>query len=303
MKQEVKIDQADYTVFVLVRDDAGNAKTGVAFGDIDLAYARVETDNDVTTTDVAPADLAGPVLTDPHLDWGFLEVSAGDHPGLYRLDIADEVFAAGAWSAVVSLTGAGLEPSHLEFMMVPEQPYVGVEATSAVTAIGALHNFDHANDDVALVTLVTTTTNSTNAETAIGLLHNFDPANDDVAVVTLVDTTTANTDMRGTDGVSLVVPPSVAQLNARTLVAGNYAVAGTAMTLNAAGVDLIWNEVMEAGATARQSLTISNAFCAGITTGGATAIINFRNLADTVNRIRMTGVDADGDRTGVALDL
>jgi len=131
MKQEVKQDQADYTILILVRDDSGNAKTGLAFGDIDLAYARVETDNDVTTTDVAPANLAGPALTDPHLDWGFLEVSAGDHPGLYRLDIADAVFASGAWSAVVSLVGAGLEPSHCEFVLVPSLPYDGVALNSA----------------------------------------------------------------------------------------------------------------------------------------------------------------------------
>ena len=121
MKQEVKIDQADYTVFILVRDTSGNAKTALVFTDIDLAYARVETDNDVTTTDVAPATLAN--LTAAHDDWGFLLVSDTDHPGLYRLDIADAVFATGAWSAVVTLTGAGLEPSHLEFVMVPESPY------------------------------------------------------------------------------------------------------------------------------------------------------------------------------------
>jgi hypothetical protein len=140
MKQEVKQGQTDYTILILVRDDSGNAKTGLAFGDIDLAYARVEVDNDVTTTDVAPADLAGPVLSDEHLDWGFLEVSAGDHPGLYRLDIADAVFASGSWSAVVSLVGAGLEPSHCEFVLTTEAPYSKVvpDAAGVVAAfIGA----------------------------------------------------------------------------------------------------------------------------------------------------------------------
>lgn len=130
MKQEVKQGQTDYTTLVLVRDTSGNAKTALAFGDIDLAYARVETDNDVTTTDVAPADLVTPALTDPHLDWGFLEVSAADHPGIYRLDYADAVFAAGAWSAVVTLTGAGLEPSHMEFMLIPAAPIDGVQLQS-----------------------------------------------------------------------------------------------------------------------------------------------------------------------------
>lgn len=132
MKQEVKQGQTDYTILILVRGTDGNAETGLAFGDIDLAYTRVETDNDVTTTDVAPADLASPALTDPHLDWGFLEVSATDHPGLYRLDIADAVFASGAWSAVVTLTGTGLEPSHCEFVLVPTAPYDGVTVAAIV---------------------------------------------------------------------------------------------------------------------------------------------------------------------------
>jgi len=37
-------------------------------------------------------------------------------------------------------------------------------------------------------------------------LNDFDPANDTVALVTLVQTTTTNTDMRGTDGANTVVP-------------------------------------------------------------------------------------------------
>ena len=145
MKQEVKIGQTDYSSFILVRDTSGNAKTGLAYTDIDLAYARMETDNDATTTDVAPATLAS--LTAAHSDWGFLEVSATDHPGLYRLDYADAVFASGAWSAVVSLTGTGLEPSHCEFVLTPESPYNGVDVYSvAGTAQTANDNGADIND-------------------------------------------------------------------------------------------------------------------------------------------------------------
>lgn len=115
-KQRVLIGQTDYTVLVMMRDDAGAPATALAHTDIDIAYARVETDNDVTTADVAPADLAN--LTAAHTDWGWEVVSATDHPGLYRLDIADAVFASGAWSAVVSVTGTGLDPAHLEFELV-----------------------------------------------------------------------------------------------------------------------------------------------------------------------------------------
>ena len=117
MKQEVPLGQVDYTVLVKIRTDAGAPATGLDEGDIDIAYARVETDNDVTTSDVTPAALTA--LTDAHTDWGFEEVSATDHPGVYRLDVADAVFASGAWSAVVSITGAGLDPADLEFVLVP----------------------------------------------------------------------------------------------------------------------------------------------------------------------------------------
>jgi hypothetical protein len=116
MKQQVLIGQTDYTVLVKIRDDAGAPATGLTEASIDIAYARVETDNDVTTSDVTPAALTA--LTDAHTDWGFEEVSATDHPGLYRLDIADAVFASGAWSAVVSITGTGLDPADLEFVFL-----------------------------------------------------------------------------------------------------------------------------------------------------------------------------------------
>lgn len=43
-----------------------------------------------------------------------------------------------------------------------------------------------------------------------------------VALVDLVTTTTTNTDMRGTDSANTVVPPSVSQFNARTLLAADY---------------------------------------------------------------------------------
>lgn len=102
--RDVLIGQTDYTVLVRITGTDGAPETGLAHTDIDIAYSRVETDNDVTTSDVAPADLAS--LTAAHSDWGWEEVSATDHPGLYRLDIADAVFAIGAWEAVVTITDA-----------------------------------------------------------------------------------------------------------------------------------------------------------------------------------------------------
>jgi hypothetical protein len=102
--REVLIGQTNYTVLVRITGTDGAPETGLTEASIDIAYARVETDNDVTTSDVTPASLAS--LTAAHSDWGFIEVSATDHPGLYRLDIADAVFATGAWEAVVTITDA-----------------------------------------------------------------------------------------------------------------------------------------------------------------------------------------------------
>jgi hypothetical protein len=142
MKQEVKIGQTDYTVLVLIRDTAGAPKTALtnASAGIDVCYTRVETDNDVVTTAGAVVALATPALADVHLDWGFLQVDATNAPGLYRLDIADGVFATGAWSAVVSLIATGIDPVHIEFILVPSSPYVGVQLdpTQAATTFASL---------------------------------------------------------------------------------------------------------------------------------------------------------------------
>ena len=116
MKQQVKIGTTDYTVLVLIRDTAGAPITGLTFASagIDVCYTRVETDNDVVLTAGAPVTTT---LTGTHVDWGFVEVDATNAPGLYKLDIADGVFASGAWSAVVSLICDGCDPVHLEFML------------------------------------------------------------------------------------------------------------------------------------------------------------------------------------------
>src|SRR4030042_1131894 len=142
MKQEVKIGQADYTVLILIRDTAGAAKTGLtnASAGLDVCYTRVETDNDVVVTAGAIVALATPALTDPHLDWGFLQVDATNAPGIYRLDIADGVFATGAWSAVVSLIATGIDPVHIEFVLVPVDPYTGVNVAEISNDSTAANN-------------------------------------------------------------------------------------------------------------------------------------------------------------------
>jgi hypothetical protein len=97
------LGSADVTVLVFVPDPAstdGSGKTGLNAVDLECAFTRVETDNDVVMTDVT-SSLNNIAITDVHTDWGWEEVSSTLSPGLYRLDIADAVFASGAVEAVV----------------------------------------------------------------------------------------------------------------------------------------------------------------------------------------------------------
>ena len=135
MKQEIKIGQQDYSVLIFIPDSAstvGAGKSGLVAADLTCSYTRVETDNDVVNTDVTATlnDLAN--LTAAHADWGLKEVSATLAKGLYRLDIADAVYATGAWSAVVyvCVTTGLAAASPMEFVLIPESPYVGVSLAS-----------------------------------------------------------------------------------------------------------------------------------------------------------------------------
>lgn len=144
MKQEIKIGRADYTVLVFIPDPAstdGSGKTGLAAANLTVSYTRVETDNDVVVTDVTSSlnDLAA--LTTAHTDWGLKEVSSTLAPGLYRLDIADAVFASGAWSAVVyvMVTTSAAAASPMEFVLVAHDPLdvLGVMTESYAALAGA----------------------------------------------------------------------------------------------------------------------------------------------------------------------
>ena len=81
MKQEIVTGTTDYTATILIRDTTGAPKTGLTFesAGLDVSYVRVETDNDVVVTAGAPVTTT---LTGVHVDWGFVEVDATNHPGL-----------------------------------------------------------------------------------------------------------------------------------------------------------------------------------------------------------------------------
>lgn len=105
--EPILIGTTDRTILVFIPDPAsttGAGKTGLNAAALTCTYTRVETDNDVVHNDVTSSlnDLSA--LTDAHNDWGVKEVNSTLSKGLYRLDLADAVFASGAWYAVVQVT-------------------------------------------------------------------------------------------------------------------------------------------------------------------------------------------------------
>ena len=92
---------------------------------------------------------------------------------------------------------------------------------NARTLVSASY-FDPAVDTVANVTTVATTTTNSDMRGTDSALLAANLTAGAVDNVTLVATTTTNTDMRGTDSANTVVPPSVAQFNARTILSADY---------------------------------------------------------------------------------
>jgi hypothetical protein len=140
----------DRSILVFIPDPAsttGQGKTGLNAAALTVTYTRVETDNDVVHTDVTSSlnDLSA--LTDAHNDWGVKEVSSTLSKGLYRLDIADAVFATGAWYAVVqvTITSGTAAATPKAFRLYDYDPSTGVKlgniahgGTSAVLTIERL---------------------------------------------------------------------------------------------------------------------------------------------------------------------
>lgn len=105
--EEMLIGVTDRTIPIFIPDPAsttGAGKTGLNAAAITVTYTRYETDNDVVTTDVTSSVNDLSALTDAHNDWGWKEVNSTLSKGQYRLDLADALFAAGAWYVVVQVT-------------------------------------------------------------------------------------------------------------------------------------------------------------------------------------------------------
>ena len=71
--------------------------------------------------------------------------------------------------------------------------------------------------------------------------------------------------------------------------------------LSAAGVDAVWDEVVEGGLTARQLVRVMASVLAGKASGGGTTTVTFTGVDGVTTRITAT-VDANGNRSAVTLN-
>jgi len=95
---------ADVTVYIFVPDSSssiGVGLTGLVYDSTSLVCYYVR-----TLAAAAQLALATQTVTGAHSDGGFVEVSAANMPGVYRLDLSDAVCAAGVSQAWVELKGA-----------------------------------------------------------------------------------------------------------------------------------------------------------------------------------------------------
>jgi hypothetical protein len=95
----------DVTLYLFVPDSSssvGGGLTGLVYNSASLVcyYTR-------SLAAAAQLNLATQTVTGAHSDGGFVEVSAANAPGLYRLDLSDAVCAVNAGQVWLELKGAG----------------------------------------------------------------------------------------------------------------------------------------------------------------------------------------------------
>jgi len=158
----------------------GNGLTGLLFNTAGLTayYTREATGTPVAIT-------LATMTAGTWASGGFVELDAANQPGLYQLGVPDAVAAAGEVYADISLKGAAnMFDVNFKVELINQ---IDLGSDNRV-----LNSADaHASGE--------TITGIAGTKNTLDDMNDFNSASDDVAVVTLVNTTTANTDMRGTD--------------------------------------------------------------------------------------------------------
>ncbi|MEO0449098.1 MAG: hypothetical protein AAFZ74_02125 [Pseudomonadota bacterium] len=129
---------------------------------------------------------------------------------------------------------------------------------------------------------------------AIGGLNDFDPANDTVARVTLVDTTTANTDMRGTNNAflaaSFVTPPTASEIYTEFTTGANedaFKADVSGITIDAAAIYTYFTDSNREDAFKADVSGISATVDLSPVTAAIAALNDFDPANDTVARVTL----------------
>jgi hypothetical protein len=222
----------------------------------------------------------------------------------------------------ITLSAAEMQCGHMiAYIIDQSSPQVWLDKTLIVETYGnasAQHAFDldtaqqavtvAAINDIDLSATMKTSVNAevdTALNTAIPAVNTADSIND-----ILLDT--LGTDVWATAARTLTAhafpftnpaaPTALANLTVGTVTAlTTWDKAGYA--LSAAGIDSVWDEVIEGAApTARQAMRLYLSALASKLSGAGTGTLVFRDYADSKDRITAT-VDASNNRTAIVTDV
>lgn len=118
MQKLIKKGSTDIALYFFITDStAFTPETGITVTDLDMQYVRTLT---------APSAKVDAIISDAdlttHVDNKIVEVDATDQPGLYMACFPDAAFATGVESVILSVTGAGFHPVHMEIQLVDFDP-------------------------------------------------------------------------------------------------------------------------------------------------------------------------------------
>jgi hypothetical protein len=276
-KRSIKAGTTSQREYVFVNDSAsttGAGKTGIAYNAAGIKAYYVRPGGSATAITLATQTVTGAFSSG-----GWVEVDSTNMPGVYRFDVPDAVFAAGAEKAIVMISGAsGMAPVVMEYDLTAYDPYdtvrLGLTAIPNVASgsAGAIITSGTGTAQLSVSSgAVTVGTNSDKTGYSLSSIQTFNTTGSvgsvtgDVggnvvgSVASVTNRVTANTDQW--NGVSVTgMPLPTASYTAPLDAAGTRAAVGLASanldtqlaTLPTAGenADAVWDEAYSGHTTA-----------------------------------------------------
>ena len=276
-KRSIKAGTTSQREYVFVNDSAsttGAGKTGIAYNAAGIKAYYVRPGGSATAITLATQTVTGAFSSG-----GWVEVDSTNMPGVYRFDVPDAVFAAGAEKAIVMISGAsGMAPVVMEYDLTAYDPYdtvrLGLTAIPNVASgsAGAIITSGTGTAQLSVSSgAVTVGTNSDKTGYSLSSTQTFNTTGSvgsvtgDVggnvvgSVASVTNRVTANTDQW--NGVSVTgMPLPTASYTAPLDAAGTRAAVGLASanldtqlaTLPTAGenADAVWDEAYSGHTTA-----------------------------------------------------